>query len=72
MIFLRSLIIFIIIIFQFKAYALIEVDITRGNLSPLPMAISPLAADEETSKKLIKILNKKILDLKFLRLLKII
>ena len=59
MIFLRSLIIFIIIIFQFKAYALIEVDITRGNLSPLPMAISPLAADEETSKKLIKILNKK-------------
>ena len=25
-----------------KAFALIEVDITRGNLNPLPVAVSPL------------------------------
>jgi TolB protein len=39
----------IIIIFNFflinKAYALIEVDITRGNLDPLPIAVSPLHVD---------------------------
>ena len=57
MIFLRSL--FIVIIFQFNALALIEVDITRGNLSPLPMAISPLAVDKESLAKLEKILKKK-------------
>ena len=28
-----------------KAYALIEVDITRGNLDPLPIAVSPLHVD---------------------------
>ena len=49
MIFLRSLL--IIIIFQFKAHALIEVDIKRGNLSPLPMAISPLAVDKNSIVK---------------------
>ena len=41
--------IFIIIFFIFllskKAYALIEVDITRGNLDPLPIAVSPLHVD---------------------------
>ena len=26
-------------------YALIEVDITRGNLDPLPIAVSPLYVD---------------------------
>ena len=57
MIFLRS--VFIIIIFQFKAFALIEVDITRGNLSPLPMAISPLAVDKDSLDKLEKIFKKK-------------
>ena len=57
MIFLRSL--FIVIIFQFKAFALIEVDITRGNLSPLPMAISPLAIDKDSLTKFQKIFKKK-------------
>ena len=37
---------FLIFLFQFflisKSYSLIEVDITRGNLDPLPIAISPL------------------------------
>ena len=28
-----------------KSIALIEVDITRGNLDPLPIAISPLHVD---------------------------
>ena len=32
-------------IYSFKAVALIEVDITRGNLDPLPIAISPLHVD---------------------------
>ena len=34
-----------------KLFALIEVDITRGNLDPLPIAVSPLHVDiksEET------------------------
>ena len=28
-----------------KLFALIEIDITRGNLDPLPIAISPLHVD---------------------------
>ena len=28
-----------------KVFALIEVDITRGNLDPLPIAVSPLHVD---------------------------
>ena len=28
-----------------KAWSLIEVDITRGNLDPLPIAVSPLHVD---------------------------
>ena len=28
-----------------SAFALIEVDITRGNLDPLPIAVSPLHVD---------------------------
>ena len=33
-----------------KAFALIEVDITRGNLNPLPIAVSPLSIDEHSRK----------------------
>ena len=37
---------FIINIFLIsKSFALIEIDITRGNLDPLPIAISPLHVD---------------------------
>ena len=40
---------FYIIIFNIflidKSFALIEVDITRGNLDPLPIAVSPLHVD---------------------------
>ena len=46
--------IFYIIIFNFiflnKSIALIEVDITRGNLDPLPIAISPLHVDVKSEK----------------------
>ena len=33
-----------------NAYALITVDITRGNLDPLPIAVSPLHVDTESEK----------------------
>ena len=53
--FLRTLLILLLI--QFKAYALIEVDITRGNLSPLPVAVSPLASDKKSLVEVEKILK---------------
>ncbi len=42
-----------IILFFFKinlSYALIEVDITRGNLDPLPIAVSPLHVDVKSEE----------------------
>ena len=42
-----------------QSNALIEVDITRGNLDPLPIAVSPLSADKDTD---IKIKNKLKID----------
>ena len=33
------------VLFVKNAFALIEVDITRGNLDPLPIAVSPLHVD---------------------------
>ena len=33
------------LLFMSKLFALIEVDITRGNLDPLPIAVSPLHVD---------------------------
>ena len=53
--FLRTLIVLLLI--QFKAYALIEVDITRGNLSPLPVAVSPLSSDKKSLAEVEKILK---------------
>ena len=36
----------VVLFFKFNvAYSLIEVDITRGNLDPLPIAVSPLHVD---------------------------
>jgi TolB protein len=41
--------IFILIFFKFNlAHSLIEVDITRGNLDPLPIAVSPLYLDKQS------------------------
>ena len=49
----------IILLFPIKSYSLIEVDITRGNLNPLPVAVSPLSIDEKSRKSFEKLLNKK-------------
>ena len=49
----------LILLFPNKAFALIEVDITRGNLNPLPIAVSPLSIDENSRKNFEKILDKK-------------
>ena len=35
----------LILFFPEKSFGLIEVDITRGNLDPLPIAVSPLHVD---------------------------
>ncbi len=55
MIFLRTLI--IILLLQFKANALIEVDITRGNLTPLPIAVSPLSSSTNSIDEFKRILK---------------
>ena len=55
----RFLLIIFFIFVPFKAIALIEVDITRGNLSPLPVAVSPLSIDENSRKNFEKILKQK-------------
>ena len=42
----RFLIVLVInIFFTSKSFSLIEIDITRGNLDPLPIAVSPLHVD---------------------------
>jgi TolB protein len=55
----KFLISFLIILFiPIKLSALIEVDITRGNLNPLPLAVSPLSIDEKSRKGFEQILKK--------------
>ena len=39
-----------LLIMPVKVLALIEVDITRGNLNPLPLAVSPLSIDNKSKK----------------------
>ena len=53
------LISFIILLLPIKSYSLIEVDITRGNLDPLPLAVSPLSIDENSRANFEKLLKKK-------------
>ena len=57
----------IILFFPINAFCLIEVDITRGNLNPLPVAVSPLSIDETSRKSFESSLKKKILEKKFHR-----
>ena len=47
------LIALIIILIPVKSFGLIEVDITRGNLNPLPVAVSPLSIDEDSRKTIV-------------------
>ncbi len=49
---------FLFLIIPINALALIEVDITRGNLNPLPLAVSPLSIDESSRKSFENILDK--------------
>ena len=49
-----------VLLLPLKVNALIEVDITRGNLNPLPIAVSPMSIDESSRKNFEKILKKKI------------
>ncbi len=46
------LFIFISVFVSQKSYSLIEVDITRGNLDPLPIAVSELSSDNQTNKNI--------------------
>tara|TARA_B100001123_G_scaffold14781_1_gene16783 strand:- start:64 stop:1413 length:1350 start_codon:yes stop_codon:yes gene_type:complete len=48
---------FIIVLIPSKSYSLIEIDITRGNLNPLPVAVSPLFSDKVSNTELKKELN---------------
>ena len=52
------LILFIFLIKFTNGSALIKVDITRGNLNPLPIAVSPLSSDKSTNQELKKIIKK--------------
>ena len=54
----KLFILLIISILPINSYALIEVDITRGNLDPLPVAVSPLSIDENSKKQIKDILSK--------------
>ena len=55
----RTFFLFIFLVLSPKALALIEVDITRGNLNPLPVAVSPLSIDESSRQAFEKSLKKK-------------
>jgi TolB protein len=47
------LLIFLLVVFFTKSsFALIEIDITRGNLNPLPVAVSPLYVESKSSEVL--------------------
>ena len=48
----------LLVLLPLKAIALIEVDITRGNLNPLPVAVSPMAIDKNSKENFKKILKK--------------
>ena len=45
----KTIIIFLFFLFNIEsAFSLIKVDITRGNLDPLPIAVSPLHIDTKS------------------------
>ena len=56
----RYFVLLLILVLPVNSFALIEVDITRGNLNPLPIAVSPLSIDKDSKKSFEKILKKKI------------
>tara|TARA_B100001250_G_scaffold62945_1_gene49412 strand:+ start:5494 stop:6846 length:1353 start_codon:yes stop_codon:yes gene_type:complete len=48
---------FVFFIKTTNSYSLIEIDITRGNLNPLPIAVSPLYMDKKSKEEFRKELN---------------
>ena len=54
---------FIFIIFIYSilkpsvSFSLVEIDITRGNLDPMPISVSPFFSNEDTNDKIKNILN---------------
>ena len=52
----KTIIIFLFLLYFQSANSLIKVDITRGNLDPLPIAVSPLYIDQKSED--LKDLNK--------------
>jgi len=48
---LLLIIFFIFLLKTTNSYSLIEIDITRGNLNPLPVAVSPLFQDKKSIKE---------------------
>ena len=54
---LKLIVLIVFITFPLKVTALIEVDITRGNLNPLPIAVSALYSDNQTTEALKKEIN---------------
>ena len=64
---MKKIILLIVFLFTFNSssLALVEVDITRGNLDPLPIAVSPLyiehgSSDIKKDGKIIKNIGEKI------------
>ena len=55
---IKKIITLFLILIPINSHALIEVDITRGNLDPLPVAVSPLSIDEKSRKSFQKVLKK--------------
>ena len=47
----KYFILFLILVLPVNSFALIEVDITRGNLNPLPIAVSPLFVESNSVKE---------------------
>ena len=49
----KLFLVFLLIVFSAKnSFALIEIDVTRGNLNPLPVAVSPLHVESNLSEVL--------------------
>ena len=54
---LLTIICFLFLLKTTNSYSLIEVDITRGNLNPLPIAVSPLFQDNKSKNEFQRELN---------------
>ena len=54
---LLTIICFLFLLKTTNSYSLIEVDITRGNLNPLPIAVSPLFQDKKSKNDFQRELN---------------